>query len=481
MTEHREYPTQVKTKIIATVGPACEDREQLRRLAVAGADVFRVNLAHGTRESHAATIERVRWVSEQIDRPLAILADLEGPKIRLGEIPGGAMQCDEGDRLEFVADANPTGPHQLGTTYPQIVEDVVVGDRILLADGTVSLRVEAKSAGSVVCRVDQPGQVRSHQGVNLPGVHLDTPTLTDEDRAQVVWLGTQGVDFVGLSFVRSPSDVGDLRRALAEAGSSAQVVAKIERPEALDHLEAIVDAADAVMVARGDLGVEIDIARVPVVQKQIIEACNARRVPVITATQMLESMRLSSRPTRAESSDVAHAILDGCDALMLSGETAVGQYPVQAVEVMSRIARETEWLLRTTDPPPKRWTRPIGVSPVTEAVAYGAGRVAALLDAGLVVVATHSGQTALALSKQRNFVPTLGVSDNETTLRRMALYWGVTPLRADAASSGNELLDFVVTWGKRHDLLQRGDRVVLLTSTHWQASGHNLMLVHEVT
>jgi pyruvate kinase len=178
---------------------------------------------------------------------------------------------------------------------------------------------------------------------------------------------------------------------------------------------------------------------------------------------------------------VAHAILDGCDALMLSGETAVGQYPVQAVEVMSRIARETEWLLRTTDPPPKRWTRPIGVSPVTEAVAYGAGRVAALLDAGLVVVATHSGQTALALSKQRNFVPTLGVSDNETTLRRMALYWGVTPLRADAASSGNELLDFVVTWGKRHDLLQRGDRVVLLTSTHWQASGHNLMLVHEVT
>ena len=476
----REYLTHVKTKIIVTVGPACESREQIARLVTAGADVFRINLAHGSREGHAAVIKRVREISTELDRPLAILADLEGPKIRLGEVPGGVMQCVEGALLEFVSEANPSQPHQLGTTYPKIIEDVVVGDRIMLADGTVSLRVEEKAPGRVVCRVEQPGQVRSHQGVNLPGVPLDTPTLTLQDREQVVWLGTQGVDFVGLSFVRSPNDISDLRHALQQAGSSAQVVAKIERPEALDQLEAIVDSADAVMIARGDLGVEIDIARVPVVQKQIIETCNARRVPVITATQMLESMRLSSRPTRAESSDVAHAILDGSDALMLSGETAVGKYPVEAVHTMSRIARETEGLLRTTDPPPERWTRPIGVSQVTEAVAHGAGRVAALLDANLVVVATHSGLTALALSKQRNFVPTVGVSDCDATLRRMALYWGVTPLRSNAAQDTGQLLDFVVRWGKQQNLLGRGDRIVLLTSTHWQATGHDLLLVHEV-
>jgi pyruvate kinase len=257
-------------------------------------------------------------------------------------------------------------------------------------------------------------------------------------------------------------------------------VAKIERPEALEHLEQIVDAADAVMVARGDLGVEIDIARVPLVQKQILDISNARRVPVITATQMLESMRSSNRPTRAEASDVAHAILDGSDALMLSGETAIGDYPVDAVRTMSRIARETEWLLRTAETPPTRWTRPIGVTDVTEAVAHGAGRVAVLLDANLVVVATHSGRTALALSKQRNFVPTVGVSDSDATLRRMALYWGVTPLRASATQDSRELLDFVVAWGRQENLLQRGDRVVLLASTHWHAVGHNLLMVHEV-
>lgn len=477
---HREYPTHVKTKIIATVGPACESREQLARLAAAGADVFRINLAHGTREGHAGVIERVRSISAEIARPAAVLADLEGPKIRLGELAGGAVQCDEGAVFEIVAQERTSRPDQLGTTYPKIVDDVQVGDAVLLADGTVSLRVEEKRPGRLVCRVEQPGQVRSHQGVNLPGVHLDTPTLTDKDREQVAWLGTQGVDYVGLSFVRHESDIADLRRALQQAGSEAHVVAKIERPEALEHLEPIVDAADAVMIARGDLGVEIDIARVPLIQKQIIDVCNARRVPVITATQMLESMRSSNRPTRAESSDVAHAILDGSDALMLSGETAIGDYPIEAVQTMSRIARETEWLLRTTDPPPERWTRPIGVSDVTEAVAHGAGRVAALLDANLVVVATHSGRTALALSKQRNFVPTVGVSDSDATLRRMALYWGVTPLRASATQDSQQLLDFVVAWGRQENLLQRGDRVVLLASTHWHSVGHNLLMVHEV-
>jgi pyruvate kinase len=212
--QHREFPTHVKTKIIATVGPACESHEKLTRLATAGADAFRINLAHGTREGHAAVIQRVRAISQELDRPMAILADLEGPKIRLGELPDGVVQCNEGDAFEIVAEADPRGPNQLGTTYPKIVDDVEPGDVILLADGTVSLRVEAKSPGRLTCRVEQPGQVRSHQGVNLPGVHLDTPTLTDEDREQVAWLATQDVDYVGLSFVRSAEDVDDLRRAL---------------------------------------------------------------------------------------------------------------------------------------------------------------------------------------------------------------------------------------------------------------------------
>jgi pyruvate kinase len=471
---------RARTKIVATVGPASEGREMLSRLIAAGVDVFRLNMAHGDRSQHSQAVAGIRSAAEEAGRPVAILVDLAGPKIRLGELFLDPMHCDEGAEFRFLRGDRAGGPFELVSSYPPLVDELLPGDRVLLNDGAVQMRVVRKEADSVVCRVEAPGEIRTRKGINLPGVRLSTPALTPADRDNARWAAEVGADFVSLSFVRTPDELRDLTALLRDAGSSAMVVAKIEKPEALDRLEEIVAASDAVMVARGDLGVEIDVAETPVAQKRIIAVCGELQRPVIVATQMLESMTQSKRPTRAEASDVANAVLDGADACMLSGETAIGQFPVETVTMMNRILMTTEPLLRDAPPQPPRAAPPSGVHPITSAVVYGAARIAEHLQASLVVVITRSGATARVKAKQRDFIPTIAVSSSEATLRQMCLYWGITPLANAPLADPPELRRYIGEWGVRDGSLRPGDCVVFVTGSDLIQRAHNAIVVHEV-
>ncbi|MBM3954522.1 MAG: pyruvate kinase [Planctomycetes bacterium] len=486
----------VRTKVVATLGPASRSDEGIRGLIDAAVDVFRLNMAHGTPDEHAAALAAIRRIADEAGRPIGVLVDLAGPKIRLGELPGGAVECAEGSLIRFVSGTSSTRPDEFVTTYPQLVDELSKGDSVMLADGTISLLVEERSADAAVCRVVQGGTVRSRQGVNLPGVRLSVAALSPADWQHAEWAAGAGADFVSLSFVRTAVEVRLLKELLRTRGSVARVIAKIEKLEALDDLEAIVDAADGVMVARGDLGVEIDVATMPMMQKRIIRTCQRYQKPVIVATQMLDSMHKSRRPTRAEATDVANAILDGADACMLSGETAIGDHPHLAVKMMRRIARATEELylddrkrvieqglaavpgvIGEIVPPPEKLVD--GLHPITQAVVDGAGRIAAQLGARLVVVATRTGLSALARSKRRGGVPTLGVSDNLASLRQMALYWGVTPLAIEGDDVG-AIVSQVTAWGRAAGRLSPGDRIVLVSSSGFARSGHDMAVVHEV-
>lgn len=488
MVERNHEPAArplVKTKIIATVGPACESQEQLTKLVLAGANVFRLNFAHGDHAWLSQILRHIRAISAELGCPIGVLGDLAGPKIRLGELPDDQLRLTEGDRVDFVRKVNSNPGIQLTTTYDGLVEDVQVGDQVLLADGTVRLIVVAKSVNgdAFIGEVAHGGTIRSRQGVNLPGAHLNLSSLTEKDLEDLTWAIDNELDFIGFSFVRSPNDIRQLKAEIAERQpkTTPQIVAKIEKMEAVAELDEILGETDAVMVARGDLGVEVDIARVPILQKRIIRLCNQHRIPVITATQMLESMHTSERPTRAEASDVANAVLDGSDATMLSGETAIGEYPVKAVAMMSRIAYEAERLVTRNKHGDPYSTDRSRARLVTEAVTLGASTAAEHLEADLIAVATHSGRTAMAVSKQRSPVPVLAMTDSPESARRMCLLWGVTPMQTDAVhNSPEELLKVAIEWGKRHDLLKSGSRVVLVGSTDWSQEGHNLLLVHAV-
>lgn len=473
----------VKTKIVATVGPASSRRDQLQALAIAGVDLFRLNFAHGEHEVLAGIVKSVREISAELGRPLGLLADLSGPKIRLGELPVDGLCIIEGGKVEFVRKATPGQLHQLTCTYDRLIDDLNVGDRVLLADGMVSLRVIEKKADSAVCVCVQPGCVRTRQGVNLPGVSLSTPSLTEKDRHDLEFALRHGLDYVGLSFVRSAEDVRELKQIIAAAKleNPPHVVAKIEKMEALGDLDRILDETDAVMVARGDLGVESDIAKVPILQKRIIRLCNRRRVPVITATQMLESMQTSELPTRAEATDVCNAVLDGSDAVMLSGETAIGAHPKRVVSMMSRIVREAERLVVPHPEPPHAEGERHRALLVTESVTLGAVAAARHLDADLIVVATHSGRTALSVSKQRSQIPIVALTDRVESAQRMALYWGVTPLvTTTVQGTPQEMLEYVVRWGRDAGALHSGSKIVLVGLSNWSADGHDLMLVHAI-
>jgi pyruvate kinase len=472
-----------KTKIVATVGPASETLERLAQLVEAGVDLFRLNMAHGRRDWHEAVLGRIRRVSHDLGQPVAVLMDLGGPKIRLGPVAGGRLTLEVNQVVRFVAGpAAAPEASDLTSTHGGLIPALRVGDMVMLADGAVSMRVEDKRDATVVCRVIQPGEIRSGTGINVPGVPLPGGALTEKDAEDVRWAAGQPVDFFGLSFVRRAADVGELRDALRHLASDVQIIAKIETAEALEALDEIIEASDAVMVARGDLGVEIDVARVAGVQKRIIRRCREARVPVITATHMLESMRSRRVPTRAEATDVANAILDGSDALMLSAETAIGQHPVEAVAMMRAIARETEPLLeprfrtetaRATGPAP-------AATPLTDAVVEAASRLAERIGARLVLVATRDGDTVRMLSKHRGQAPILGISHREETVRRLCLYWGVTPVHLPESHEAGDLLERVTAWARPRGLLDPGDRVVLLASTHWTATGHNMLVVDEV-
>lgn len=477
-----------RTKIIATVGPSCDEPEQLAALIRAGANVFRLNMAHGEPEQQQIIVDRVRQVSLELNQPAAVLVDLAGPKIRLGAMDDAGVFCGRDEEFFFVA-GEATSPNELTSSYAPLVRDLKMGDLVMLADGTVSMRVEATSRGRVKMRVVQEGTIRSRQGINLPGAKISAPAISVEDHQHAIWAAQAEVDFVSLSFVRSPDEVRTLRDILRSSGSDAAVIAKIEKREALDRLEEIVAESDGVMVARGDLGVEIDVAYMPVQQKRIIRACHEMRRPVIIATQMLDSMHDSLRPTRAEATDVANAILDGADACMLSGETAIGKYPREAVAMMNRIALATEESVAGRPPRDPSTHNQDGLHDITRAVVHGAGSMAHVLRAKLVVVASHSGRTALALSQQRSFVPTIGVSDNESSLRKMCLHWGVTPLRGAPARDVEQLIRFIDRWSCGVDMCKPGDRVVIVGGSHLTAGPsdeslaagvHDIVIVHEV-
>lgn len=469
-----------RTKIVATVGPACDGPDRLLDLIRAGVNVFRINTAHGSRAEHERRVHDIREAAQRDGDPIAILVDLAGPKMRLGELPGGQLACSVGSTVRFVRGDQSQKPTDLTTTYGPLVDELSIDDRVMLADGTVALVVERKAPDAAVCKVVQGGVVRSRQGVNLPGVKLSVPVMSEQDQDNARWAAGIGVDFLGLSFVRTAEDVQQLRAILRTEGGETQIIAKIEKPEAVANFESIVAAADGVMVARGDLGVEIDIARVPVVQKQIIAGCNRARKPVIVATQMLESMHHSRLPSRAEASDVANAILDGTDACMLSGETAVGEYPREAVDMMHRIAAATEDLLRDRASAQAQAFQCDLVDPITEANAAAAVQLAEQLGAKMILVATASGRTALALSKHRRSVYTAGVSDSEAILRRMCLYWGVIPLRGAPTDDSAALLKFALRRGRQRGDLAPGDRLVMIAGTGVSAVRHNMLVVHQV-
>ena len=479
---------KARTKIVATVGPACNKAEQLSKLIRAGVTVFRLNMAHGQPEQQQPVVDRIRHISAELNEPIGILVDLGGPKFRLGELGNESIFCKRNSEFFFVNGVS-NAPNELLASYEPLVRELSVGDQIMLADGTVSMVVEEKMPDRARLRVVGEGTIRSRQGINLPGVHLSAPAISVDDHRHAVWAADAGVDFVSLSFVRSPDEVRTLKDILRRGNSQASVIAKIEKREALDRLDEIVAEADGVMVARGDLGVEIDVAEMPLAQKQIIRTCQEFHKPVIIATQMLDSMHESLRPTRAEVTDVANAILDGADACMLSGETAIGKHPREAVDMMSRIARATETSMANQPLREISDRRADNLQDITRAVVRGAGTMAHALKAKLVVVSSHSGRTALALSQQRSFVPTVGVSTVESTLRKMCLYWGVTPLRDAPAYDVERLIKHTDAWACRFGLATRGDRIVIVGGSHLtagsrdpqMASGvHDIVIVHEV-
>jgi pyruvate kinase len=455
-----------RTKIVATVGPASRAPEMLRRLILAGVDVFRLNFSHGTHDEHGEVVARIRTIARELDRSVGILQDLSGPKMRLGPIPGDVVQCGLGQEFTLVSARASDSPYELTCTYPNLPGELKPGETVLFADGTVAMTVADVTRGRARLQVTLPGTLRSRQGINLPGSNLTVESLTPKDLQDLDWTARNAADvqLVGLSFVRTAADVVRLRQELAARKCPARIVVKIEKRQAVDDLDAIVAETDAVMVARGDLGVEVAVHRVPAIQKRIIASCNQAHRPVITATQMLNSMEHSSRPTRAEASDVFNAVVDGTDAVMLSGESAIGEYPVEAVSTMARICLEAEAHLeraaRSPGAPPARlagW-----IEPITEAAVDGAVLTAERLDAPLIIVATESGRTALAVSNRRPTATILALTRTEQIARALTLCWGVTPLVLAEGTSADAELAKGVEWARTHDVVRPGQHVIFL-------------------
>lgn len=478
-TAVRPRLTEARTKIVATVGPACNTEAILAELVNHGVDIFRINAAHGTQADFATTLERIKRVREMTGFPVGVLLDLAGPKIRLGAIVDGSLDVQNGDTVYFSRGEAATEKYQLVSTYPKLLDELDVGERVLLADGTISLEAVEKEKERVKCKVLIGGTIRSRQGINLPGTQLSVSAMRPEDIENALWAAKNEIDFISMSFVRTAQDVLSLKNLLVSMDCPALVVAKIEKREALQNLEAIVEATDAVMVARGDLGVEIDVAETPVAQKRIIQVCRDKVKPVIVATQMLESMHHNRRPTRAEASDVANAILDGADACMLSGETAIGEYPIEAVDTMNRIMISTERMLKDVSMTARAKVVD-RVHPITSAVTHSAAAIAETIDAKMVVIASHTGGTAWVKAKQRNYIPTLGVSDSPAILRRMCLFWGIMPHGIPALGDPQSLFDDVSRWGCQTGILSPGDRVVYVTGTGLLDNAHNLLVIHQV-
>ncbi|MGD9497301.1 MAG: pyruvate kinase [Armatimonadota bacterium] len=469
------------TKIICTLGPATSSEEMIERLVDGGMDCARLNFSHGDPDTHAELFAAVRAVAARRGCHIAILADLQGPKIRIGELEGDApVVLSEGEQVTLDVTASRGNARRLSTTYPQLARDLSPGDRVLINDGLVELEVQRATDTEIVCKVIYGGPVRAHAGINLPGAPISAPSLTEKDRADLAFAVQMGADYAALSFVRSAEDMRRMRQAISELGADTQVVAKLEKPEALEELEEVVAASDVVMVARGDLGVETSPGAVPVLQKRIIAECRRQRVPVITATQMLESMTHSPRPTRAEASDVANAVFDGTDVLMLSGETAIGEYPAEAVQMMRKIASIAETALQRAESAPAPL---VGMDflDFADAVSRAAADTAELVGAKLIVAFTQSGSTARLASKCRPRMPIVAATPLPETARRCNIYWGVQPLLIDPVNDTDEMIHRVERQLLELEMCEKGDVVVITAGTPIGRRGTtNTMKVHVI-
>ncbi|MFH0911075.1 MAG: pyruvate kinase [Planctomycetota bacterium] len=450
-----------RTKIVATLGPVSSSPEALRALLRAGVDVFRLNFSHDTAAEHRARIARLREASAELGREAAILQDLCGPKIRTGAMADGVVPLVAGREVRITTREELGTAERFSTIYPRLPSEVAAGNRILLDDGRMELEVLSSSADEVRCRVARGGMLAGHKGMNLPGAALSAPALTEKDRLDLAVGLEEGVDFVALSFVRRPDDLREARGLIDASGRDARLVAKIEKPEAVARIDAVLEAADGVMVARGDLGVEMDLARVALLQKEIIRKANRLDRYVITATQMLESMIREPAPTRAEVSDISNAILDGTDAVMLSGETAVGAFPVETVQMMDRVARATEAYL-ALHRPPWDWGRLNPVKPVEDAIGHAAFHFCRDLDIRAIVTYSESGETGLFLSKSRPPAPILALTANGAALRRMRLFWGVEPVLEEKPRDLDALRARALELAKERGLARSGETVLLV-------------------
>ena len=459
------------TKIVATLGPASNQPEMIAKLIKAGANVFRLNFSHGTHDSHRETIGRIRAASKELGMDVAILQDLCGPKVRVGLMQNGAVELKDGDRTIITTEEVLGTPEKFQTQYERLPSDVKTGERILLDDGQLELEVESIKGVEITAKIIRGGILKNNKGMNLPGVNVSAPSVTEKDMNDLKVGISEGVDFVALSFIRHPEDMNPVREALANAYSRARLIAKIEKPEAIDCIEEIVRHSDGIMVARGDLGIEMPLPQVPMLQKKLIRMANSMDRYVITATQMLESMTTNAIPTRAEVSDVANAIVDGTDAVMLSGETAAGVSPVGVVSMMSSIALETEKYLKEF---PKIWDWASSLSsenPMQDALGHAALKLVRDLDIKAIVVHTQTGGTALFMSKARPFVPIIAFTPDAGAVRRLSLFWGVASVHAPDISTRAELHVSASKYLLKQGLAKPGDKVLLIFGTSFREVG----------
>ncbi len=472
--------SQRRTKIVCTLGPATQDDEVLRELMRSGMNVARLNFSHGTHETHARTIERVKRLRQELDLPIAIMLDTRGPEIRIGTFSAGQAVLKKGQTFTLCIDDVPGDETKVSITYKELPKDVQVGSVILLDDGLISLTVTALSDSQIVCRVENGGKISDHKGVNVPGAELTMPFLSAQDKDDILFGVQQDVDFVAASFTRCAEDVLEIRKLFSnQIHREISIIAKIENMQGVSNIDDILRVSDGVMVARGDLGVEIPLEEVPVTQKMLIHKAYSAGKQVITATQMLESMITNPRPTRAEAADVANAIYDGTSATMLSGETAVGQYPIEALRTMARIACRTEadinYVKRFTEREDER------TPDVTNAISHSTVTSAHDLHAAAILTVTKSGRTARMISKYRPNCPIICCAMDESVCRKLSLSWGVIPLIIEEAHNTDELFERAVQAGEHAGLLHDGELVVMTAGVPLSISGTtNLMKVHVV-
>ncbi|HEX4797276.1 MAG TPA: pyruvate kinase [Humisphaera sp.] len=474
----------IRTKIVATMGPAVSSVDVLTRLFEAGVDVCRLNFSHGTLDEHAIQLRSIREAAAKFGEPIAVLGDLSGPKIRLGQVADengtGGMAIDVGDELIIQRAAIVGHDRRVSTTLPHLVDDIAVGDRILIEDGALRFVCTKKLADELHCTCTVGGILKTAKGINLPNTAINVPAITERDWESTHWAIANDLDYLALSFVRSPQDLQLLREHLANNGSDIPLIAKIEKAEAIKQIDAIIEAADGLMVARGDLGVEIDLAQVPIVQKDLIRRCCAAGKPVIVATQMLQSMIEQASPTRAEVSDVANAIFDGTDAVMLSGETSVGKFPLGTVHVMNHIAENTETYLGQTENPREPAVK-LKTMPLSGAVARGVWAIVQELKSPLVVIWSQTGATARIFAKLRLNLPILALSSDQRALRRMALQYGVVPTAMPVPRDMSVLVGAIDKLVQEKKLAEPGSRIVIVVASALGTPGTlNGIILHTI-